>query len=416
MRSRFLLLVLVLGLTSCHFGRFVIYNFADITDYRKFPQKEISKKGDPFLFHEGENKFSQRIEDIKLSSEKLGKLGLTEYLDKETKSVAFLVIKNDSIIYENYFEKYNQSSIVTSFSVAKSIVSGLIGIAVEEEFIKSVEEPITNYIPELLEKDSQFSDIKIEHVLNMRTGLKFNENSYTNPFAEIAKLYYGRDHLGQVINTKIEEESNSSHEYQSINTQILSIILERATKRQLADYFEEKIWQPLGMEYDASWNVDSKKHETPKGFCCLNARARDFAKLGRLYLKNGNWEGQQIINEDWVARSVKPDMSNGCYQYQWYSEEDNRTNDQGEIIYYTDSSAAATNLNPTYQAVRSSNKNQGQFYVEDCGPAFMAIGILGQYIYVDPEQDLIIVRFGKKSDFSYQYLFSRIGELLKEVS
>jgi CubicO group peptidase (beta-lactamase class C family) len=345
----------------------------------------------------------------------LGEVGLTEYLDKGTSTVAFIVIKSDSILYEKYFEEYDEESIVTSFSVAKSYVSALVGIAKDEGFIKNVEEPITNYIPELLEKDPRFEAITIKHLLDMRSGLKFNENSYTNPFAEIAKLYYGRDHLKQVINTKIEEPAGTTYEYQSINTEILAIIVERATTTPLASYFEAKIWQPIGMEYDASWNIDSKKNQTPKAFCCLNARARDFAKLGRLYLKEGNWEGQQLISKDWIERSVQPDFENGCYQYQWYSEESTIKNDDGQIKYFVDSLSASQETANSYQRTVASTKNLGQYYVNECGPAFMAIGILGQFIYVDPEQELVMVRFGKKNDSSYPYLFKRIGELLKEV-
>ncbi|MEM6523649.1 MAG: serine hydrolase [Bacteroidota bacterium] len=411
MKSKVLVCIVFFSLTGCQFGRFVIYNFADITDYKKFPQEVIEKAGAPFLFYEGDEKLTNLIGDITLNSEKMGKLNLTQFLEEETKTVAFLVIRNDSILYERYFEKYNEESIVTSFSVAKSFVSAMIGIAIQEGYIKSVNEPITNYITELENKNPRFKKILIEHVLNMRTGLKFNENSYTNPFAEIAKLYYGRNHLKQVIQTKIEEGSNQSYEYQSINTEILAIIIERATGQKLAEYFEEKIWQPLGMEYNASWNIDSKKHGTPKGYCCLNARARDFVKLGRLYLKRGNWKGRQIINEDWIDRSILPNRENGCYQYQWYSYESYLRNDQGETMYFPDSVSAAENVTP-FDQVRSSVRNPGQFYVESCGPAFMAIGILGQYIYVDPEQDLIMVRFGKKNDFGYPYLFNRIAELI----
>ncbi|MEM9856603.1 MAG: serine hydrolase [Bacteroidota bacterium] len=413
MNTKLICLFLVLSLSSCQFGRFVIYNFADITDYKKFPQKPIEKAGEPFLFKDGSERYSKLVNSITLNTEKNGKLGLTEFLEEETKTVAFIVIKNDSILYEKYFEKYNEASIVTSFSVAKSFVSAMIGIAIQEGHIKSVEEPITNYITELNQEDPRFKNIKIEHVLNMRTGLKFNENSYTNPFAEIAKLYYGRNHLKQVINTKIEEDTNESYEYQSINTEILAIIIERATGKKLADYFEEKIWQPLGMEYDASWNIDSKKHETPKGYCCLNARARDFAKLGRLYLKRGNWEGNQIINEDWIDRSILPNVENGCYQYQWYSYESFKKDSQGKTMYFPDSVTAVQGISSSGQ-VRASVRNPGQYYIENCGPAFMAIGILGQFIYVDPEQDLVMVRFGKKSDFNYPSLFSKIGELIKK--
>ncbi len=414
MKKSFLFIAaIVLILNGCHLGRFVIYNFAGINDYKKFPQKEITKKGPSFQYENGPDSLYRKISELKITGEKFGTKGLSDYLNEETKTVAFMVIKNDSILFEEYYEGFDESSIVTSFSVAKSYVSALIGIAVDEGFIQNVEEPITKYIPELIESDSRYQDIKIRHALNMRTGLKFDESTYTNPFAEVAKLYYGKDHLQLVLDTKIEEAPGLSYEYQSINTQILAIVLERATGRQLHSYFEEKIWQPLGMEYDATWNVDSKKNQIPKGFCCLNARARDFAKLGRLYLKNGNWEGNQIISQEWIDLSIKPNFKNGCYQYQWYSEESSLRDENGKIAYFPDSAAAVSKIENSYQEAIASAKNEGQYYVNECGPAFMAIGILGQYIYVDPEQGLVMVRFGKKADSSYPYLFKKIGELLK---
>jgi CubicO group peptidase (beta-lactamase class C family) len=415
MKQRLLLFFsLALLLSGCHIGRFVIYNFAGINDYKKFPQKEITKKGEPFQYQEGPDSLYRKISELKISGEKFGTKGLSDYLSEETKTVAFIVIKNDSILFEEYYEGFDESSIVTSFSVVKSYVSAMVGIALEDGFIESVEDPITKYIPELMESDSRYHDIKIRHALNMRTGLKFDESTYTNPFSEIAKLYYGTDHLKLLLETEIEKAAGLSHEYQSINTQILAIVLERATGQQLASYFEEKIWQPLGMEYDASWNVDSKKNQTPKGFCCLNARARDFAKLGRLYLKNGNWEGNQIISQDWIDRSVKPNFENGCYQYQWYSEKSSLLDENGSIAHFADSLAAAGQIENDFQKAVASSRNKGQYYVNECGPAYMAVGILGQYIYVDPDKELVMVRFGKKADSSYPYLFKKIGELVAQ--
>ncbi len=189
----------------------------------------------------------------------------------------------------------------------------------------------------------------------MTSGIKFNE-SYANPFGDAASFYYGLNLRKEIGKMKLKTEPGKQFEYVSGNTQLLGLVLERSLKdKTITSYLQEKIWTPLGMEYDASWSIDRKKNGLEKTFCCLNARARDFAKIGRLYKNKGNWNGKQIVSQRWVEESTKLDTSEGSanfYQYQWWLPTPN----------------------------------------ED----FMAEGILGQFVYVNPTKDLIIVRLGKK--------------------
>lgn len=350
-------LVLMMA-SSCKLGRFVVYNFADIKDHKKFPSRALAKSESTFKFHETANgKFPKSIEDIPFD----------KYLaDKNT--VAFLIIRNDTIQYEKYFDGYDSAGIVPSFSVAKSVSSMLIGCAIEDGYIQSVSEPITKYIPEL--SKNGFDSVTIEHVLQMTTGLDFNE-SYVNPFGHAASFYYGTNLRKEISKLKLKEKPGTKFDYVSGNSQLLGLILERALKdKNVTQYLQEKIWTPLGMEFDASWSIDSRKSGLEKTFCCLNARARDYAKLGRLYLNNGNWNGQQVVPEEWVKTSTKTDNSNGSanyYQYQWWLP---------------------------------SHKGD-----------FMAVGILGQYIYVNPEKNLIIVRLGKnKGKANWSSIFTSLAE------
>ncbi len=343
-----LVVVMVFIFSSCKVGRFIIYNFADIKDYKKFPSRSVEKGTTSFYFSKTEeNKIPKEIEVNNAV------LPFESYLE-ENETVAFMVIQNDTILYENYWDNYSESSIVPSFSMAKSVTSILIGCAIDEGYIKSVDEPITNYIPELIE--SGFEKVTIEHVLQMTSGVKFDEG-YFNPFGDVATFYYGTNLRKAVRKMKLKAEPGQKFEYISGNTQLLGLILERAIKNQtVSSYLEEKIWQPLEMEYEASWSLDRKKNGLEKTFCCINARARDYAKIGRLYLNKGNWNGKQIVSESWVERSTKVDKTNGSawyYQYQWWLP--TQTGD------------------------------------------FMAQGILGQFIYVNPKNNLIIVRLGKKS-------------------
>ena len=357
-----LIFFLTCSLNSCKLSRFVYYNFADINDHKIFPNRSISTDSTVFIFPIAEKgKFPKTI-NIK---EK--KIGFDNFLE-QNETVAFLIIKNDTLQYEKYFSDYNKASIVPSFSMAKSVTSILIGQAIDDGLIKSVDEPVTNYIPEL--KEEGFDKVTIEHLLQMTSGLDFNE-SYTNPFGDAATFYYGTNLRKAISKMELDEKSGQEFEYESGNTQLLGLILERALKdRSISDYLEEKIWQPLGMEYNASWSLDREENGLEKTFCCINARARDYAKLGRLYLNHGNWNNKQIISEEWVKKSTAVDTTKGSawfYQYHWWLPTQN-----GD---------------------------------------FMAQGILGQYIYVNPKKNLIIVRLGKKEgEVDWGQMFVEISE------
>lgn len=341
-----LAIVVLITANSCKVGRFIVYNFADINDHKKFPARQIENTDTKFTFPIAEQgKVPKKI------SLKDKNYPFETYL-KENKTVAFLIIKNDTIQYENYWRDYEKSSIVPSFSMAKSITSILIGCAIDDKLIGSVNDPVTKYIPELKEKG--FDKVNIAHLLQMTSGLDFKE-SYANPFGDAATFYYGTNLRKAIGKMKLKAEPGQQFEYVSGNTQLLGLVLERAIKNStITEYLEEKIWQPLQMEYDASWSLDREKNGLEKTFCCINARARDYAKIGRLYLNKGKWEGKQIVSEKWVEASTKIDTTSGSpwyYQYQWWLP--TQTGD------------------------------------------FMAQGILGQYIYVHPQKNLIIVRLGK---------------------
>ena len=359
--SLLLCLLFCLFLTSCQVGRFVAYNVADIKDYKKFPSRPLVSGAEDFQFPDA----ARQLDSMKATI-KGKKIPFDDLLEKN-KTVAFVIIYKDSIMYERYFKGYDRSSIVPSFSVAKSVISILIGCAIDDGYIASVDEPITKYIPELSERG--MDKVTIKHLLQMTSGIKFNE-SYINPFGHAAAYYYGRNLRKQMFKMKLENEPGTDFHYKSGDTQLLGLVLERALKtKTITGYLQEKLWTPLGMEFDASWSLDRKEDGLEKTFCCLNARALDFAKIGRLYLNDGNWNGTQIVPEAWVKESTRRDTSDGSadhYQYQWWL-----VSDEGD---------------------------------------YMAQGILGQYIYIHPEKDLIIVRLGKNySNVGWRNIFTSIA-------
>jgi len=405
------LLLLTFICSSCHVGRFFVYNFANITDHKIFPYTEVGTGDEIYRFPVSDR---DPLGEMTLTP-KDEKMSLTQWLDEETSTTSFLVIQRDSIVYEQYFEGYKPEDIATIFSVSKSVTSLLTGIAVDEGLIEDVNDPVTKYIPELLEGDPRFQRLTIRHLLDMRSGLDYKE-SYSNPFADMAKLYYGTNQLKQLSKLGFNHEPGTYHEYQSGTTALLGIAVERATGMDLGRYLEAKVWKPMGMEFPATWSLDDKRHRSAKGYSGLNTTARDLAKIGRLYLNGGRWRGKQIVSEAWIKASTTPDMTNDAYQYQWYGVEEPLDDEEGSTRYFPDSLAAATvadTLSADFVVVRPSQKNPGQWYINYAGNNFYAQGILNQFIYVDPDKDLIIVRQGRKWDGGYFWLFSAVGEGLE---
>ena len=394
-KNHFLLFFVLILASSCHVGRFFVWNFADTKDHKKFQNVDLQNEGSPFYFTDASSD-----NNLKLPVKIIRKNKEYEFEDALIKNgtVAFLIIKNDSILYEKYFDDYEESTIHPSFSIAKSFVSAIIGIAIEDGYIGSVQDPITDYLPEL-NKES-FGAITIEHLLDMQSGIKFNEG-YFNPFGHVSKFYYGRNLKKYIGKLKTETEPGKEWNYISVDAQLLGLIVENATQQPLNEYLEKKIWQPLGMEYDASWSIDSKKNKTVKAFCCLNARARDFAKFGRLYLNNGTWNGKQIISEDWVTKSTTFDSykNHVIYSYLWWH------NRQSEIV--TDSTTLPSVYKERYSQKKNEEKQKIIIYPY---PDFYARGILGQFIYVHPKKNMIIVRLGK------EHGKTNWGELFKEIA
>jgi CubicO group peptidase (beta-lactamase class C family) len=383
---QFALLLLFIGLLpSCYLTRALKYKNFDLKDINDFDTDTLKASTKPFHF----------IQSDKISPFKT-------YLDTnlaKSQSFSFLVIRNDSILYENYWEQVNTNTLLPTFSVSKSFVSTLIAIAVGEGKIKSLSDPVSNYIPELLKSDKKFSQVTIQHLLDMRSGVKSSEDYY-NPTSDVLKMGFGNNIWNQIKKLKIEKAPGGELDYKSVNTQILAIVLERATGVKIQQYLQEKLWQPLGMESNATWNIDSKKRRMVRAFCCINATTRDYAKLGRLYLNNGIWNGEQILPNNWVQNTTNIDtmVNNEGYKNQWWSNEYSYS--------FKDSLEALTFLRKTphcepsvYVYNQKENKEKGipakkRYIVYYLKPMYHAEGLLGQYIYVYPAKNLIIVRTG----------------------
>lgn len=329
----------------------IVENFRSMPDM--FPYHEI---------HRGEKvfEFETALQDLPETFEYNGKTYRIEDLLENTWTTGLIVIKNDKILFEKYYRGNTRDTLNISWSVGKSFVSALVGIAIEEGYIQGVDIPVTDYAPEL--KGSGYDGVPLKHVLQMSSGVRFDED-YGAFFSDINRM--GRViAMGDSINEfaaslEKEREPGTYHYYVSMDTQVLGMVLKNTTGKTPSQYLEEKIWKKIGMHSNAKWLVDDMDMELVFG--TLNVTLRDYARFGRLYATYGNWNGEQIIPKQWIIDSITPDaphlmpgenpLSNTMmgYGYQWWIPE----------------------------------KPEGDF---------MALGVYGQYIYVNPAKQVVIVK------------------------
>ncbi|WP_116364536.1 serine hydrolase domain-containing protein [Parahaliea mediterranea] len=256
---------------------------------------------------------------------------LEDFIDRSGTS-ALLVIKDGRVIYEQYRHGDSRDSLHVSFSVAKSFTSAVLGMALADGDIESLDDPIRRYLPEL--DSPTFDGVTVKHVLQMSSGVRFDE-TYTDPESDINRMTTRvppMTYLEYINTLGRDHEPGTYNHYASINTQLLGILLVRVTGESLTDYMSRRLWQPLGMEHQGLWTLDAQGQELAMGG--LAASARDYAKLGLLYLNDGKRGDERILPEGWVKASVTPDephlmpgdnpasSSVSGYQYQWWTPRD----------------------------------------------------------------------------------------------
>lgn len=346
-------------------------NVADVYDYTNFENQVIkgAKNTNTFISQPKEKYVESLFEEL------ITKNGFNSFEEWaiESQTTALIVIKKDTIIYEKYFNGFIRDSYFHSQSMAKSFISFLIGAAIDDGLIKSIEDPITNYIPELLQRDQRFKKISIKDLLEMRSGLEYNTSliPFTNihsPWHDEAVSYYHPNVRKLLLeNVEISSEPGKDFQYSNYNTSYLGLILERATTVSVSNYLEQKLWARI-MEYDALFSTDSKESNFEYMPSRLTARAIDYARFGQLMLNDGNWYGNQLISKDWIQESTQENKSIPRDIYpKWFGRSDKR-------IYYN------------YHWWGNVNSD-GTFY-------FYANGNLGQNIYIIPDKETVIVHLG----------------------
>lgn len=319
------------------------------------PTKKISSAADTFQFAKEDN---VPLADAFYYD---GTMYPTGQFMEDTKTLAMLVVKDDTIKYENYFYGGDEHTLFSSNSMGKSFVSALMGIAISEGHVGSVDDPIGNYIPEF--KGTALENIPIKACLQMTSGIDFNEDNDMSGFS--MRTLMGTPAMKVISRYGVQEAPYTYRRYLSINTEILGQVITNATGRGLADYMEEKLWKKIGAAHDAYWTLSNRTELAMGG---LSVSLRDYARFARLYLNRGSYNGVQVLGEDWVQDSM-------------------------------DISADFSRPGANYDAYNAIGYGYQWWIPEGNEDEFMAIGVYGQWIYVNPQRNVIIVKTSADPDF-----------------
>ena len=364
-------LLLALALVGCNTQtmRTLRWMDADMGDFDRFPSRAIPHGAGPFTFAAPTpDRYDTLFTPITIRQDgaDVGHEFRAFLRDRDT--YAFLVIRRDTLIFEEYFQDRDRQSIETTFSVSKSLVSIATGIALDSGWIGSVRDPITRYLPELAARDTTFSAVTIEHLLTMTSGIRFDGGK--TPWSDEARSYYSPDLRSVALSRELAFPPGTRFQYNPYSPIVLGLALERASGRPLTQLLSEALWSRVGAAAPASWSLDSREHGFEKMESGFNATAIDLAKIGRLFLREGDWDGDRILRADWVRASVRPDSAGGRprYGYMWW--------------------------------IHRSAGEPDRYYAE---------GRFGQFIYVAPHRDLVIVRTGRTDgDINWISVFARI--------
>lgn len=346
-------LLFFLSLNSCFFSQ-----IPEVNSYKEMPNRKIQRASLPAVI---QNDY-QDLSAIEVHRKRRA-ITLEEFVENSNSS-AFLIFKKGKLIFERYDANFKEDQVHASFSVAKSILSALIGVAIEEGKLGSVEEYVLDYLPHL--DSAEYKGIKILHLLQMTSGIRYSE----------IDVFHAED-VSQIFEKPIVKfKVGQKHEYWSTTYQLLGMVLQKAIAPQtISSYLSEKIWQPMGAEADANWTID-KVEGMEKTFCCIQAVARDYGRFGLLYLNKGNWNEKQIIPEKWIEKSIAINEEEGSvkkYNYGWWFP--------------------------------SEQQNE-----------YMARGFKGQYVFINQEKQTVIVRLGANRDgligFKWSKLLSEINQQL----
>ena len=284
-------------------------------------------------------------------------------------TVAFVIIQNGELFFEQYWDDFSSQSYSNPFSMSKSVVSLAVGCAIDDGFIRDTDQPVSDFFPQFTGYNGKI--LTIRHLLTMSAGFDFQE-SYSSVFSPTTQLYYGRDLEKIIFGMKSVDEPGVNFIYQSGVTQLLAYLVEKATGESISSYVSRKLWTPLQAEEDALWSLDHKDG-MEKAYCCFNTNARDFARFGQLILNEGQWNGSQVVAKQHIREATTAD--NSLIDKECHKPECNEANRQYGFQFWM------------------LEKNGMKI-------SYMR-GLLGQYVFVLPEKNAVVVRFGRQKNKAY---------------
>jgi CubicO group peptidase (beta-lactamase class C family) len=330
-----------------HLRNFAKWGKHTIHDYKTHPYNIVAKSPQPQFWPLDSNYNKKQLPD-----------SLLAIIDSNN-THAFLVFQDGKLLYEQYFDGYTPQTLSGSFSAAKSIISLLIGVAIDEGKIKSVDDLVGDYVPRF--KKDGWEKLRIKDLLTMSSGSNYKESDGSY-FSLNASAYYGDDEQFLIDNLKPKEPAGVNWEYRSADTQVLGFIVEKAFGKTISALVSEKFMVPMGAEADAKWLTDgAKKHE--KAFCCFNGVARDYARFGQLVLQNGKWGNKQIVSEKYIQAATTP-----------ASYLKDPTENGNPVDYYG---------------------YQYWMFSEQGHKVIAQNGLFGQYVYIIKDKNAVVVRLGE---------------------
>jgi CubicO group peptidase (beta-lactamase class C family) len=358
--------------------RFIRHGSTTIDDFKHYPARHLTASESPFRFAERAEGRSvpevveivgtghRRLDDVLIASE----------------TIAFLIVKDDTILFERYDGGHTAASLSQYFSVTKSVTSALIGAAIDDGIIRSIDQHAVEFVPEFVGRG--FDRLTIKHLLTMTSGINYVEDD--NPFGLHVPFNYTSDIERMILDFRMQAEPGTQYRYKSGDVGLLSLVLSRAlAPKSITAYAQERLWWPLGMEHEGVWSLD-RDDGLEKSWCCLAGTARDLAKIGRLYLAQGEWNGKRLLSATWIERSV-------------------RLGAVDDAVWPADFAAAGFwSYGYLWWLLAKDERD------------YLAQGKDGQFLYVNPTRRTIIVRLGRGTgDLRTSQWFSMFRFLSRET-